>query len=304
MAASLSWRDRIGVRLSRTAASVAGAAARIRNGRPDSVSRRAYGPDPAQYVDVFDVSGGVEVRAPIVFIHGGGWIAGNTTVYTRRLLEFAEVGHPVFNVEYPLAPEHPHPEILQSIIEALAWVRTHRPDYEGVYLMGDSAGGNLAMMAGIVITNPQAAEVLGIVLPDDLPGIRGVVSLCGVLDRLSWIEDGFGGASLMLRSYAGDDALAPEVGPGQAVTPMDVTFDALPPTFIVAAGKDALARSSRLCAEQLQPRFPTVEYKVYEEASHGFFTFNRSQTLELLDDIHKFLGSRNGPGAPVDDQTD
>ena len=109
---------------------------------------------------------------------------------------------------------------------------------------------------------------------------------------MTWIEDGFGPASLMLRSYAGQAALAAEVAPHLSVTPMDLTFDSLPPTFIVAGSKDRLARSSQVCADRLQEQSLDVEYKVYEGARHGFFTFNSPQSRQLVDDIHKFLASR------------
>jgi hypothetical protein len=31
---------------------------------------------------------------------------------------------------------------------------------------------------------------------------------------------------------------------------------------------------------------------VYEGARHGFFTFNSSESRQLVDDIHKFLAGR------------
>ena len=230
-------------------------------------------------------------KTPIVYPHGGGWISGSSDIATYRLLDFAAAGHPAFNVEYPLAPEYPHPQILRSTLAALVWIRRHHPEYESVHLMGDSAGANLAMMAAIIISNPSLAPPLGVEMTGEVPTIQSVVSIQGVLDRLTWIEDGFGPASIMLRSYAGQEALAPEVAPHLAVTPMDLTFDSLPPTFIVAGSKDQLARSSQVCADRFQQQSLNVEYKVYKGARHGFFTFNSSASRQLVDDIHKFLAS-------------
>jgi acetyl esterase/lipase len=42
----------------------------------------------------------------VVYYHGGGWISGSSDISTYRLLDVAAEGHPVFNVEYPLAPEY------------------------------------------------------------------------------------------------------------------------------------------------------------------------------------------------------
>ena len=265
----------------------------IRNGKlPETISRHNYGPGVAEYLDVIPAAPHMRTKTPIVYFHGGGWISGSSDIATYRLLDFAAAGHPAFNIEYPLAPEHPHPQILRSTLMALAWIRRHCPDYESVHLMGDSAGANLAMMAAIMISDPSQAQPLGIDLPEELPAIRSVVSIQGVLDRLTWIEDGFGPGALMLRSYAGHEALSARVPPHLSVTPMDLTLKSLPPTFIVAGSKDRLARSSQVSANRLQQQSFDVDYKVYEGARHGFFTFNSPASRELVDDIHAFLAGR------------
>ena len=264
---------------------------RVRKGkRSEEISRHQYGPNAAEHLELIPAAPDSPPKTAIVYFHGGGWISGSYDIATYRLLDFAEVGHPAFNVEYPLAPEHSHLQILRSTIASLVWIRRHHPECESVHLMGDSAGANLAMMAAIMISNPSLASPLGVEIAGEVPAIQSVVSIQGVLDRLTWVEDGFGPASLMLRSYAGEGALEAHVAPHLCVTPMDLTFDSLPPTFIVAGSKDRLARSSQVCADRFQRQSFDVEYKVYEGARHGFFTFNTPESRQLVDDVHEFLG--------------
>ena len=90
----------------------------------------------------------------MVYVHGGGFIAGRMESYTRFLSFLAEAGHPVFNLEYPPAPENPHPGILRSLLGAMDWIEEHHPELGAFHLMGDSAGGNLAMMLGLLAANP------------------------------------------------------------------------------------------------------------------------------------------------------
>jgi acetyl esterase/lipase len=265
---------------------------RLRNGpRPKSITEHNYGSHPAEHLELIPAAPDMPLRSAVVYFHGGGWICGNKNYYTPSLLHLAEAGHPVFNVEYLFAPEHPHPQILLSLLNALTWIRKQHPEQESVHLMGDSAGGNLAMMLGILIANPSLVSILGTGQTFDTPRVHSITSLAGVLDRLAWIEDGFSGASLMLRSYAGEAAFAPDVEPRHAVTPIDLTFDILPPTFIAVGSRDRLARSSRICAEHLEQHFDDVRYKLYEGAGHGFVIFNRPESRELLDDILEFLGA-------------
>lgn len=256
----------------------------------DTVSEHSYGPHPSERIEFMGPLDAESKKAPLVYIHGGGWICGKMEMYTAELVFLAEKGYPVFNLEYPLAPERAHPQMLLSLLSALAWIRKEHPEYDSIHLMGDSAGGNLALMLAILVSNPELISALDPDFSESLPGIESVVSIYGVLDRLSWIEEGFPSAALMLECYAGPDALKAEVGPQLAVTPMDLDFATLPPTFIVAGSKDQLAESSRLCADSLKSRFDSVSYKVYPGEAHGFFNRSaRPASQELRADIIEFL---------------
>jgi acetyl esterase/lipase len=160
--------------------------------------------------------------------------------------------------------------------------------------MGDSAGGNLAMMIGLFAANPgllEAAEPGRAALPLEC---HSVVSLYGVLDRLSWIEDGFPGADMMMESYAGRAAFEPAVDPDLAITPMDLDFTSAPPSLLTVGTEDPLLRSSRLFAERLTKGSSRVVLKEYSGEGHGFFNLGRSQSAEQMNaDILDFLSAED-----------
>lgn len=260
---------------------------------PAGVREHSYGDDPAENLVALAPRPGAPQRAPVVYVHGGGWIAGAKEGYTRYLSFLAELGHPVFNLEYPLAPENPHPGILRSLLRALDWIHASRPDASGIHLMGDSAGGNLATMLGLLLENPRSIESVD-PSREAGPGLRclSVISLYGVLDRLSWIEDGFPGAENMLESYGGKAAFAKEVPPELALTPMDLEFEHAPPCFLAAGTEDQLCRSSRIFAERLAAGPGKVVHEEYPGEGHGFFNLGRSKSdARLRDDIVEFLRS-------------
>ncbi|KAL2948748.1 hypothetical protein AAZX31_20G140800 [Glycine max] len=67
----------------------------------------------------------------------------------------------VVSVDYRLAPEHRLPAAYEDSVEALHWIKSsndpwlRHADYSRCYLMGESAGGNIAYTAGL----RAAAEV-------------------------------------------------------------------------------------------------------------------------------------------------
>jgi acetyl esterase len=264
---------------------------------PGRVTEQQYGALPDERVDVITRSAASAARLPVVFIHGGGWITGSKgRFYNRPLLQLANAGHPVFSLNYPLAPERPHPLMLSSLLAGLAWLkRTH--GVQEAHLMGDSAGGNLATMLGLMIANPELLPRFDCIAAATLPAVRSITSLYGVMDRFSFIEDGFPSGRLFLTSYAGTAAQDRVRAPAIPVTPMDLgDLAVLPRTFVVAASKDKLARSSKIWAEHLRKRFTQVQYKVYEGADHGFFCFGTG-SVELIADVLHFLdaSSSNRP---------
>jgi acetyl esterase/lipase len=232
-------------------------------------------------------------RSPVVFIHGGGWISGSKgRFYHRPLLGLADAGHPVYSVNYPLAPESPHPGPLRSLLGALAVLRREH-GVERVHLAGDSAGGNLATMLGFVLESSELMrKVNGSPSFDGpLPQVLSVASLYGVLDRTSWLEDGFPSARLFLKSYAGAGALEPGCTPEVPITPMDIpSLITKTPTFIGVGTKDKLARSSRIYAEHLGAQGAPVTYKTYDGADHGFYCFAEPQGDALRADVCRFFG--------------
>jgi acetyl esterase/lipase len=263
-----------------------------------SVKVQRYGPHPAETLQLIEPPSDAPVRPPVVYIHGGGWIAGNKELYTRSLSFLAHAGHPVFNLEYPLAPETPHPWMLLSLLKALRWIQDQHPTLEAVHLMGDSAGGNLVMMLGLFLKNPDLVQHLH-AEPPPLPTLNclSVTSLYGVLDRLSWLKHDFPACALMLESYGGKQAFEKSVGPELAITPMDLEFESFPPTFLVAASLDPLKESSDLFAERLRSkarathqRAGRFQHKVYEGENHGFLFFSwKPNCVTLRQDILDFL---------------
>ncbi|QCE08261.1 carboxylesterase 1-like [Vigna unguiculata] len=100
----------------------------------------------------------------IVFYHGGGFVfdsAASTYFHDFCVRMTNATQSVVVSVDYRLAPEHRLPAAYEDSVEALHWIKAsndawlRHADYSRCYLMGESAGGNIAYTAGL----RAAAEV-------------------------------------------------------------------------------------------------------------------------------------------------
>jgi acetyl esterase/lipase len=255
-----------------------------------------YGLHRDEIMDIRMVEGEVAHRHPVVFFHGGGWMMGTKDFYSHDLCFLSDAGYPTFNVEYPKAPEHPHPWILRSVLKCLAFVRKSFDAGATVHVMGDSAGGNLAAMAGVLASNPAfIADVDPNFDPATLPEIKSVTSLYGVLDRHTCLNTGIPGGHTMLESYGGNESLGDTVDAAHRVTPMDIDFTVHPPCFLGCGDKDIILPSTKVYAARLEAMGQPATVRIYDGATHGYFNFpDGSVKTRSQQDIVAFLNEVEG----------
>src|SRR5579885_2808487 len=138
-------------------------------------------------------------RPGIVVIHGGGWIEGDKSSFASRehgvpgnIEDFAALGFVAVTINYRLAGEAPFPAALADCKNAVRWLRAHAREYNidpghiGAY--GNSAGGHLAMLLGMVGPDPRL-EGDG-PYQDQSSLVQAVVSDSGPIDLLNQHRSG------------------------------------------------------------------------------------------------------------------
>jgi acetyl esterase/lipase len=102
---------------------------------------------------------GVDKSAAILYLHGGGYVLGSAKAYGNfagQIATHARVA--VFVADYRLAPEHAFPAAVDDSIAALQGLSQ---DFASVVVVGDSAGGGLALaLAESKTAKRPAAAVL------------------------------------------------------------------------------------------------------------------------------------------------
>ena len=82
--------------------------------------------------------------APLLYLHGGGFVAGSFMTHRAITVAFARRGFEVFVPNYRLAPEHPFPAALDDALAVYQQVLALGTGQAPV-IAGDSAGGGLAL---------------------------------------------------------------------------------------------------------------------------------------------------------------
>lgn len=131
----------------------------------------AYGEHDRQRLDLYLPAG--EPAGPVlVFLHGGGFRAGDHRIVGYHGLPYLEAGAVVVTMSYRLVPEVRFPDMAADVEAGLNWLQSELPsrgaDPTRVYLSGHSAGATLAALAAL---RPVAQEA-----PDH---VRGLVALSG-----------------------------------------------------------------------------------------------------------------------------
>jgi acetyl esterase/lipase len=209
----------------------------------------------------------------LLHMHGGGMILFDVHSFSPILNNtVAATGVPMLSVDYRLAPENPHPTLLEDCYTGLTWLRNHAAelnvDPTRIGVMGESAGGGLA--AGLALmardrkfSPPLAKQILVYPMLDD----RNTVPDEELIPFLVWsYEDNLTAWS----AYVGKDVIGTDKVSKYSAPARETELSGLPSTFMDVGTLDIFASENMEYARKLVVARVGVDFQLFEGCPHGF----------------------------------
>ena len=233
-----------------------------------NISYGSHGED--NLLDVYYPEGTSAPLPTIVSIHGGGYVYGSKEIYRRYGMDMAKRGFAFVNFNYRLAPKWKFPVPLADTNAVLEWVSKNAQRYhldpENLFLVGDSAGAQLASQYAAIRTNPDYAALFQLKLPK--VKIRALGLNCGMYDIAAQ-------AAMPRKDLALDylGKILPANDPRLQV--LSAITASYPPAFITTSCHDFLRPNAQPMYELLREKGIETQWKCYgtetdESVGHVF----------------------------------
>jgi monoterpene epsilon-lactone hydrolase len=211
--------------------------------------------------------GDADPGTAILYLHGGAYVVGSAQAYRHFAGQIATRARaPAFVADYGLAPEHPFPAAVDDADAAYRGLAL--AGFSGIAVVGDSAGGGLALVT--------AARMAQAARDGSLPRPSAVCVMS------PWIDLALTGDSVDAR--AKHDPLLTRValeGAGQMylgqtsakdprASPLYGDLAGLPPVLLHVGEDEILLDDARRCAQLLAQSGHAAELHVWQGMVHVF----------------------------------
>ncbi len=224
----------------------------------------------------------------ILWIHGGGWMAGSKEQCLPLRAGYVERGYAVASIGYRLSGHALFPAQIEDCKAAIRWLRGHAKEYgldpERFGVWGGSAGGHLAALVG---TSGGVEEF-------------EVGANAGISSRVQAVCDFYGPTDLTVfvttpgfESHAGADSpetrllggvVAENKDKAKRVDPITYVTKDDPPFLLVHGDKDTTVplNQSQLLFDELKKTGVSVRFHTIQGAGHGGPAFESEEIAAMV----------------------
>jgi acetyl esterase/lipase len=234
---------------------------------------------------------GVAADRVLLYFHGGGYVMGSARTHRDLAARFSQAaGVRVLAPNYRLAPENPYPAALEDAKTVYRWLLARGFKPEHIAFAGDSAGGNLAIVALLALRDAGVALPAAAILLSpwtDLTLSGESVKTRAEVDPMIKL----GESSEQFAYYVGDHDLTSPL-----ISPVFADLHGLPPLLIHVGNDEVILDDSTRLAERAQAAGVEVKLKVWEGMWHVFQSLAAMlpEGRESIDELGAFVKRQVG----------
>lgn len=212
---------------------------------------------------------GADPAKVAIYFHGGGFRLGSLRSHRDLMARIsATSGCRVLGVEYRLAPEHRFPAAHDDALAVYDWVLDQGFAARDVALLGDSAGGCLALGTALALRDaaqPMPAAIATMSAWTDLSASRASYETHAARDPIHQRPM----ILAVARNYLG-----PDVDPSDPrVSPLFADLDGLPPLLMQVGGRETVLDDTRDFARKAERSGCAVTLEIWDDMIHVFQQF-------------------------------
>ncbi len=232
----------------------------------------------------------------LLHLHGGGYVAGLNDFYRREALKDAQLAgaFAVYSVDYRLAPKYVYPAALEDAVKVYQGMLKQGIEPNNIIVLGDSAGGNLAVALSLYLKEHSLPQPAALVLQSpwaDFEHKQGTSRYFNEdKDQVLGIGTPLNGA-VKKPLYAGD---LPLDDPRLSIINADLS--SLPPMLIQAGGNDLFLTECQELAQKAAADGVNVTLSVYAGMPHDFAVLlpQMDDSLKSMQEIRAFADRYTG----------
>ena len=263
------------------------------------------GPSGAVSVRIVRPSGATGILPVVLYIHGAGWVFGNSHTHDRLVREIATgTSAAVVFPNYSLSPEAAYPVALEECYAVAQWVardgHTRALDGARMAVAGDSVGGNMAAAVTLLASRragPRfASQVLFYPVTDASFDTASYEQFSEGFflrrDAMQWFWDQY--------TKSADDRAQ------STASPLRASLDelrGLPPALVITAEADVLRDEGEAYASRLREAGVAVTAVRYLGIIHDFVMLNALRDTHAaeaaINQAVRFLADALGTQAAV-----
>jgi acetyl esterase/lipase len=220
----------------------------------------------------------------ILYLHAGAYVIGNAhancTAWARLV---QQTGIPLLAVEYRLAPEAPYPAGLEDCKKVYRWLLQHGYPAQNIVILGESAGGGLALAMTLSMRYEELPLPAALVLLSpwaDLTRSGDSAATLPPHSPLCWEID----LASPAKAYtAGEDPSNP------LISPVYADYTGMPPMLIHVGTRDILMSDAIRVNHLALKAGVAATLDIWEGMFHVHQRGDLPESKEAVDDIILYI---------------